>query len=69
MKKSIPLAAIERLIKSNGAKRVADEAKVQMREVLEEIAGELSKSAINFAKHAGRTTVKAEDVKLAAKQL
>ncbi|RJQ17343.1 histone family protein [Candidatus Woesearchaeota archaeon] len=69
MKKSIPLAAIERLIKNSGAKRVADDAKAEMRDVLEEIAAELSKSAINFAKHAGRTTIKAEDVKLAAKQL
>ena len=69
MKKTLPLAAIERLIKNAGANRVADGAKVRMREVLEEIGAEISKQAISFAKHAGRTTVKAEDVKLAAKQL
>jgi len=69
MKNALPLAAIERLIKNSGAKRVSETAKVQMRDVLEEIAGEISKQAISFAKHAGRTTVKAEDVKLASKQL
>lgn len=56
-------------MKNSGAHRVADGAKVQMREVLEEIAAEISKQAISFAKHANRSTVKAEDVKLAAKQL
>ncbi|MHA1918009.1 MAG: histone family protein [Candidatus Ranarchaeia archaeon] len=69
MKNTLPLAAMERLIKNSGAHRVADAAKVQMREVLEEIAAEISKQAISFAKHANRTTVKAEDIKLAAKQL
>ncbi len=69
MKKVLPLAAIERLIKNSGAKRVSESAKRQMREVLEEIGAEISKQAISFAKHAGRTTVKAEDIKLASKQL
>lgn len=69
MNKTLPLAAIERLIKQAGAHRVAEGAKIRMREVLEEIAGEIAHQAIRFANHAGRTTVKAEDVKLAAKQL
>jgi len=69
MKKTLPLAAIERLMKKSGAKRVAENAKIQMRDVLEEIAEEITKNANSFAQHANRTTIKAEDVKLAAKQL
>lgn len=69
MKNALPLAAVERLLKNSGAKRVSESAKTQMRDVLEEIAAEIAKQAISFAKHAGRSTVKAEDIKLASKQL
>lgn len=69
MKQSIPLAAAEKLLKKAGASRVADQAKEQLREILEDIAQEIGKQALGLAQHAGRTTVKAEDVKLAAKNL
>ena len=69
MKKTLPLAAMERLMKNAGVHRVSEDAKVQLREVLEEIADDIAKNANNFAKHAGRTTVKGQDIKLAAKQL
>lgn len=66
-KRSIPLAAIEVLLKKAGAPRVSDKAKVVMKQILEEKALDIAKHAIRFAGHAGRKTVKAGDVKLAVR--
>lgn len=61
-------AAIHRLIEKAGAARVGDGAVEALREVLESIAVQISKDAIDFASHASRRTVRAEDIKLAAKK-
>ena len=66
-KRLIPLAAMEKIIKNAGAERVSDKAKAALKEVLEEHAEKISQSAVKLALHAGRKTVKASDVKLAAK--
>jgi histone H3/H4 len=66
-KKILPLAAMEKLLKSAGADRVSESAKVALREALEEISEEIGRDACKFALHAGRKTVKAEDIKLATK--
>tara|TARA_Y100000310_G_C20434469_1_gene693068 strand:+ start:254 stop:460 length:207 start_codon:yes stop_codon:yes gene_type:complete len=67
IKKTLPLAAMEKILKKVGAERVADNAKIAMRDVLEEIAEEISSQATKLAIHAGRKTVKSEDIRLAAK--
>jgi DNA-binding protein len=66
-KKLLPLAAMEKILKNAGAERVSDKAKAALKEVLEEIAEEIAQNAVKFAIHAGRKTVKAGDIKLAAK--
>ena len=38
-----------------------------LRCIIEDIAVEIAKSAVDMTKHAGRKTVKSEDVKLASK--
>jgi histone H3/H4 len=56
-----------RILKKSGAQRVSDESAVELRRVIEEIAEAVAKNAVDLANHAGRKTVKAEDVKLASK--
>lgn len=65
----IPIAAMEQLIKNAGADRVSESAKTALKEVLEEHGMKLSKQALKLAEHAGRKTIKSEDIKLAAKEL
>ncbi|MFH1133958.1 MAG: histone [Nanoarchaeota archaeon] len=66
-KRLIPLAAMEKLLKSAGAERVSDKAKATLKEIIEEVAEEIALTAVKLAKHAGRKTIKAGDIKLAAK--
>ncbi|MBW3001768.1 NFYB/HAP3 family transcription factor subunit [Candidatus Woesearchaeota archaeon] len=67
-KRSIPLAAMEKILKQAGAPRVSDKAKVALRDVLEEHVEKIARDAIRFANHAGRKTIKAGDIKLALKK-
>lgn len=63
----LPAAAMEKLLKKAGAERVSEDAKHKLREVLEEYSGQLGARAVRLASHAGRKTVKASDVREAAK--
>jgi len=62
----LPLAPLKRLMKQAGAERVADDGVEAMRDVIEEEIEDLAQDATRFAQHAGRKTVKKEDV-MAAK--
>ena len=62
------LSAMYRILKKSGAQRVSDESAIELRRVIEEIAEAIAKNAVDLSSHAGRKTVKAEDVKLASKQ-
>ena len=66
-KKLLPLAAMEKILKAAGAERVSDRAKVELKNAVEDIAEEIATQSVKLASHAGRKTVKAGDVKLAAK--
>jgi histone H3/H4 len=69
MNKILPLAAMEKILKKGSADiRVSEPAKEVLREYLEEKGIELAKVAAEFSVHAGRKTIKAEDVRLAAKK-
>ena len=61
------LSAMYRILKKSGSQRVSDESAVELRRVIEEIAEAIAKNAVEMSSHAGRKTVKAEDVKLASK--
>ena len=66
-KRGIPLASMEKLCKSAGAERVSDGAKEVLRDILEDKAKEIALISIKIANHAGRKTVKAGDIRIAAK--
>ena len=61
------VSAMYRILKKAGADRVSDESADELRRVIEDIATEIAKNAVDMSKHTGRQTVKAEDVKLASK--
>jgi len=65
----IPFAPIERVIRNAGAQRVSESAGMALTEILEEYGLEISREAIKLAEHAGRKTVKAEDINLAKEML
>lgn len=61
-------APMERIMRKAGAQRVSATAVAELAEAMEEYGARLSREAIGLAKHAGRKTVKREDVKLAARR-
>ena len=63
------LAAMYRVMKKSGAERVSDDAADELRKVLEEVAERVARQAVDLSVHAGRKTIKAEDVRFAAKNV
>ena len=66
-KRRLPLAPFERILKDAGAKRVSKTAMKEFAIVIEEIADDIARDAVKFAKHAGRKTVVGDDIRLARK--
>ena len=63
----LPAAPVARIIKNVGAKRVSADCIDTFREVLENFATDVAQKAWEIARHAGRNTVMAKDIKLALK--
>ena len=63
------LAAMHRIMKKSGADRVSDDAADELRKVLEEAAERVSRHAVELSVHAGRKTIKPDDIRLAAKNV
>ncbi len=52
----------KRILKDQGDKRVSDEASIELTEVLERFAGDVSEEAIAIAEKNERKTVRKEDI-------
>ena len=65
----LSIAAMHRICKKAGAERVSESAAVELAKVLEEVGIKIGREAIDFAMHAGRKTVKAEDIEIAARKI
>ncbi len=64
----LPHYAMEKILKQSGAVRVSDTAAIVLRETVVERAFAIAKRAVLLAEHAGRRTILADDIKLAAKK-
>jgi histone H3/H4 len=64
----LAVAPMHRLCKKAGADRVSEAAAKELAKVMEEIGIKIAKEALDFAMHAGRKTIKAEDIEIAAKK-
>jgi histone H3/H4 len=63
------LASMYRVIKKTGGERVSDAAADELRRVLEDLAVRIASQAVDLSIHAGRKTIKSEDIRLAAKNV
>ena len=62
---TLPLLALENLMKAKGAERVSEDAKVELRRVLEEYLADISVKASKIAAHSGRKTINEGDLLIA----
>jgi histone H3/H4 len=61
------LAPMYRILKKGGAERASEGATIELAKILDQAGIEIGKRAAELAIHAGRKTIKAEDIKLASK--
>jgi len=65
---NLPRAPLERFLKQAGAKRVSKGASEEFANVLEEKLAKIVAEAALLAKHAGRKTILAEDIRMGRKK-
>jgi len=65
----LAVAPMHRICKKAGADRVSETAAKQLAKVLDEIGVKIAKEALDYAMHAGRKTLKSEDIEIAARKV
>jgi len=65
----LAVAPMHRICKKGGASRVSEAAAKELAKELEGIGIKIAREAIDYAMHAGRKTVKAEDIEIAARKV
>jgi len=65
----LAVAPMHRICKKAGADRVSETAAKELAKVLEDVGVKIAKEAIDYAMHAGRKTVKEEDIEIAARKV
>ncbi|MCW3981502.1 MAG: histone family protein [Candidatus Bathyarchaeota archaeon] len=65
----LSVAPMHRIIKKAKADRVSESAAKALATALESIGINIAREAIEYAMHAGRKTVKAEDIEIATRKV
>jgi histone H3/H4 len=65
----IAVAPMHRICKKAGADRVSESAAKELAKVLDDIGVKIAREAMDYAMHAGRKTIKSEDVEIAARKV
>ena len=65
----LPKMPFERILKKAGAKRVSRSALEEFSKVMEDKMFKIANEAAILAKHAGRKTILAEDIRMARRKL
>ncbi len=65
----LSIAPMHRIIKKAKADRVSESGAKALAVALEEIGIKIAREAIEYAMHAGRKTVKAEDIEIATRKV
>ena len=63
------VAPMHRICKKAGADRVSESAAKELAKVLDDIGVKIAREAMDYAIHAGRKTIKSEDVEIAARKV
>jgi len=58
----LPISPFERIAKKAGVRRMSKEAIEELRDTIEELGMEMAEKAVKISRHAGRRTVKKEDI-------
>ena len=62
---TLPLSALENLMKEKGAQRVSEDAKEELKKILESYLYDLSLKASKIASHSKRKTINSGDLLIA----
>jgi len=65
----LSVAPMHRICKKSGAERVSESAAKELAKALEDIGIKIAAEAKDYAKHARRKTVKAEDIEIAVRKI
>ena len=63
------VAPMHRICKKAGADRVSESAAKELAKVLDDIGVKIAREAMDYAVHAGRKTIKSEDIEIAARKV
>ncbi len=69
VKSELAVAPMHRICKKAGAERVSEAGAKELAKVLEDVGIKIAKEAIDYSMHAGRKTIKEEDIEIAARKV
>jgi len=65
----IAVAPMHSICRKSGAERVSEAAAKKLAKVLEDIGDRIAREALDYSIHAGRKTIKAEDIEIATRKV